>query len=93
MGNLEDVTTEKTGIFPHMFNYGVLKCETAGERSKFMFSYCPNPDYYAQQILDARERFEQFMRSSEARALYDEANQIKPPMGSGQPGVNATPQQ
>jgi hypothetical protein len=57
--NLEDVTSEQNGILTHMFNYGVIKAETAGERSKFMFRYCPNPNFYAQQILAARERFMQ----------------------------------
>jgi len=57
--NLEDVTSEQNGILTHMFNYGVIKAETAGERSKFMFRYCPNPNFYAKQILAARERFMQ----------------------------------
>jgi hypothetical protein len=59
LGNLEDVSAEQNGILAHMFNYGLLKVETAGERSKFVFPYCPNPNYYAQQILMARENFEQ----------------------------------
>jgi hypothetical protein len=59
LANLEDVTAEQNGIFAHIFNYGTLKAETAGERSKFMFLYCPNPNLYAQQILHAREVFEQ----------------------------------
>lgn len=59
MANLEDITVEKSGILAQMFNYGVLKAETAGEHSKFRFPYCPNPNYYAQQILQAREAFEQ----------------------------------
>ena len=33
LGNLEDVTAEQNGILTHMFNYGLLKVETAGERS------------------------------------------------------------
>ena len=49
LGNLEDVTSEKNGILPHIFNYGMLKVETAGERSKFVFPYCPDPDSYAQK--------------------------------------------
>lgn len=57
--NLEDVTAEQNGILTHLFNYGVLKAETAGERSKFMFIYCPNPNYYAKMILEAREQFMQ----------------------------------
>ena len=59
LGNLEDVTAEQNGILTHMFNFGLLKVETAGERSKFVFLYCPNPNLYAQQILQARENFEQ----------------------------------
>lgn len=59
LANLEDVTAEQNGILANMFNYGVIKAETAGERSKFMFLYCPNPNLYAQQILQAREVFEQ----------------------------------
>lgn len=59
LGNLEDVTASQDGILAHMFGFGVLRVETAGERSKFVFQYCPNPNYYAQQILHAREVFEQ----------------------------------
>lgn len=62
LANLEDVTAIKDGIMAHMFNYGVLKCETAGEHSKFTFIYCPHPEHYAQQILQARERFQQKIR-------------------------------
>lgn len=65
MGNLEDITAEQNGILAHMFNYGVLRAETAGERSKFYFLYCPNPNAYAQQILGARERFEQSRRGAD----------------------------
>ena len=59
LANLEDISAEQNGIFAHMWNYGVLRAETAGERSKFTLLYCPNPNYYAQCILDAREKFEQ----------------------------------
>ncbi len=59
MGNLEDVSAEKVGVFSHIFNYGTLRAETAGERSKFVFPYCPRPHYYAQLILAAREDFVQ----------------------------------
>lgn len=56
--DLEDVTAQQSGVLAEMFNFGLLKVETAGERSKFMFPFCPNPNYYAQQILKARETFE-----------------------------------
>lgn len=59
LSNLENVTSEQHGILPQLFKYGTLRVETAGERTKFTFPYCPNPYYYAQKILAAREAFEQ----------------------------------
>lgn len=53
--NIENVTAEKNGILPHVFNFGTIKAETAGRHGKFVFPYCPNPNYYAQRILAARE--------------------------------------
>ena len=62
LGNLQDVTASQEGILPHIFNYGSLRVETAGETSKFVFNYCPNPNTYAEYILEAREKFEQGLR-------------------------------
>jgi hypothetical protein len=59
LGNLEDVTVQQRGILQQLFKYGTIRAETAGERSKFVFPFCPNPNYYAQKILAAREVFEQ----------------------------------
>ncbi len=57
MDNLEDVTVTQDGIIPHMFGFGTLKVETAGERAKFQFPYCPDPTTYARKILEAHEQF------------------------------------
>ncbi|HWB39470.1 MAG TPA: hypothetical protein VG604_04525 [Candidatus Saccharimonadales bacterium] len=76
LGNLEDVTAEQNGILTHMFNYGLLKVETAGERSKFSFAYCPNPNFYAQQILQAREAFEQGLAEREGYAVTRMPQQV-----------------
>lgn len=59
LGNMQDVTAAQDGILQQMFNYGSLRVETAGERSKFVFLYCPEPNKYAQQILSAKEAIEQ----------------------------------
>jgi hypothetical protein len=67
LAHIEDVTAEQNGITTHIFNYGVLKAETAGHLEKFMFLYCPNPNYYATQILQAREVFEMHMHGTENR--------------------------
>lgn len=68
LANLEDVTAQTNGILAKMFNFGVLRAETAGERSKFTFIFCPSPEKYAQQILMAREQFEQGLRANEEAA-------------------------
>ena len=65
LDNLEDVSSEQDGMLSRMFNYGTLRVETAGERSKFLFPFCPNPNYYAAQILSAREAFEQHTHQEE----------------------------
>ncbi|HET9174045.1 MAG TPA: hypothetical protein VFN56_02050 [Candidatus Saccharimonadales bacterium] len=90
LGNLEDVTAAQDGIIPHMLNFGVLRVETAGERSKFVFNYCPNPNYYAQQILQAREAFEQGRRGEDnPQRLYREQGAY----AQADPGVNINTQQ
>lgn len=67
LANLEDVTVHQDGILAHIFNFGILKAETAGEHSKFAFPYCPDPNSYAQKILVARENFEQGQWYAEQR--------------------------
>jgi uncharacterized membrane protein YdbT with pleckstrin-like domain len=56
--DVEDVTAEVRGILQSLFNYGTLQIETAGERPNFVFTYCPKPNFYAEQILTARQQFE-----------------------------------
>ena len=58
LDDLEDITVEQNGLLQLFFDYGTLHAETAGERSKFIFRYCPDPDDYAKKILAAREAFE-----------------------------------
>lgn len=79
LGNIEDVTAEQNGILTHIFNYGVLKVETAGEHSKFHFAFCPNPNFYAKKILEARERFELGIHHDNAHY----ASSQQPPVDQG----------
>ena len=88
LGSLEDVTAEQNGILPHMFNYGWLRVETAGERSKFVFQFCPNPNYYAQQVLAARENYVQNRRGAEPdrhASLAEASPQLQPPQPQAVP--------
>jgi hypothetical protein len=59
LANLEDITAEQDGLLAQMFHYGVISAETAAATDKFTFLYCPNPTYYTQKVLEAREHFEQ----------------------------------
>lgn len=81
LDDLEDVTVIQSGLLQTMFHFGTLRAETAGERSKFVFIYCPNPNQYARQILAAREEFMNFKR-------YNEAAQHQPAYyGNQEPGT------
>jgi len=57
LANLEDVSVEQDGILESMFGFGLLRAETAGERSKFVFIYCPNPADYAKKVIGAHEAY------------------------------------
>ena len=97
LGNLEDVTAEQNGILPHMFNYGFVKLETAGETGKFIFTYCPNPNYYAQQIIAAREAYEQLIERERDHGISQQPAPYipypqNPPVPVGQPQPQPQPQ-
>lgn len=92
LANLEDVSASQDGILAHMFNYGTIHAETAGERSRFIFRYCPNPNYYAQQILQGREAFEQDRGRWQSRPPGS-SEPYGPPSGAqpGNPGAGGPP--
>jgi uncharacterized membrane protein YdbT with pleckstrin-like domain len=57
LGDIEDVTADQQGILPELLNYGELRLETAGSTQKYQLNFSPNPNYYAREILAARETF------------------------------------
>lgn len=57
LANLEDVTFEQNSMIQSMFGFGTLKVETAGERSKFQFPFCPKPQQCAVEIIQAHEAY------------------------------------
>ncbi len=57
MSNVEDVNVEQKGILAHLFNYGTLTVQTAGEEDNFLFNRCPKANVYADQILQARQTY------------------------------------
>ncbi len=64
MSNVEDVTAEERGMLSTIFDYGTITVQTAGTLENFIFPYCPTPAKYADQIIEARQRY--------ARALEEE---------------------
>ena len=91
LGNLEDVTSDQQGVLAQMFGFGTIKAETAGERSKFTFIYCPNPNYYAQKILAAREAFEQGHRGGKQQPVSPANQATKPVQADQMPVFPNTP--
>lgn len=57
MANVEDVSVEQKGILASLFGYGTLTIQTAGQEDNFIFAMCPNPDFYANQIIDTRQQY------------------------------------
>jgi uncharacterized membrane protein YdbT with pleckstrin-like domain len=55
IGDVQDVTVSKQGIFATIFNYGTLVIETAGEQQNYTFTFVPHPDESAKTIITAHE--------------------------------------
>lgn len=41
--NVEDMAVHRDGILPTMFNFGDLRCQTAGQQANFILAGIPNP--------------------------------------------------
>jgi hypothetical protein len=55
IGDVQDATVVQKGIFPHLFNYGTIVIETAGEQQNYTFTYAPFPYECAKAIVNAHE--------------------------------------
>ncbi|MBA2279095.1 PH domain-containing protein [Candidatus Saccharibacteria bacterium] len=56
IGDIQDVTVTQKGIFAHLFKYGTLVVETAGEQQNYTFSFVPDPYQVSTLIVGAHER-------------------------------------
>ena len=56
IADVQDVTVRQKGIFAHIFNYGTLTIETAGEQSNYTFTFTPEPYYAAKSLVGSHER-------------------------------------
>lgn len=55
IGDVQDVTVSQKGILAHIFNYGTLVIETAGEQQNYSFTYVPDPYQVSKMIVGAHE--------------------------------------
>lgn len=55
IGDVQDVTVTQKGLFPHLFNYGTLVIETAGEQQNYTFTFVPEPYEKSNAIVSAHE--------------------------------------
>jgi hypothetical protein len=53
--NLQDISVNKKGVLPTLFNYGDVRCETAGSTSVFTLSEIPDPATVLSTIDAARD--------------------------------------
>lgn len=56
IGDVQDVTVKQKGLLAHLFNYGTLVIETAGEQQNYTFTYTPTPYEAAKAIVGSHER-------------------------------------
>jgi hypothetical protein len=59
---IEDVTSETSGVFGTIFNYGRVMVQTAGTEEHFKFQNVPNPAGIEKMILDLYEKNSNFAK-------------------------------
>lgn len=55
IADVQDVTVKQQGIFAHIFDYGTLTIETAGEQSNYTFTFTPEPYQTAKDLVGSHE--------------------------------------
>ncbi|MDF2461093.1 MAG: hypothetical protein K0S68_496 [Candidatus Saccharibacteria bacterium] len=53
---IQDVTGHKHGIVQALFGYGVVEIQSAGEKTRFIFTGAPHPQQIADDALEIHER-------------------------------------
>lgn len=56
IGDVQDVTVTQKGLFAHVFDYGTMVIETAGEQQNYTFTYVPEPYQAAKTIIGLHEK-------------------------------------
>ena len=57
LSNIEDVSYEQNGLFPHIFHYGTIRLSTEGEETTYYFRFAASPKEQVFHIVNAQEEF------------------------------------
>lgn len=56
--NIQDITTEVTGVIPTFLNFGDVFIQTAAERERFLFHNVPNPYSVKDLLMNLQKKIE-----------------------------------
>ena len=62
---IEDATSQVTGVFGSLFNYGDVYVQTAGTLERFVFTDVPNPAGIEKIVLDLYEKNSNFAKEGQ----------------------------
>lgn len=72
LDNVQSVQVFQEGVLAQMFDFGMLRIETAGEPGgRVVFPAVPEPDLVQQMVLEQRDRVEAQERAEERAAIQD----------------------
>ncbi len=66
---IQDVTSEVNGALAHLFRYGNVYIQTAGEKERFFFEQVPNPELVVRTILSLTDNV---MRNHNTPLMHEE---------------------
>lgn len=55
IGDIQDVNVNQKGVFAHLFNYGTIIIETAGEQQNYTFTFANHPYQCSKDIVGSHE--------------------------------------
>jgi uncharacterized membrane protein YdbT with pleckstrin-like domain len=89
--NVQDISIEKTGVLATLFNFGDVRCQTAGAQSSFVLSGIPKPSHILTSLDAARDAARLLPREgarvhSPADTVPESFPEVRPPVSDRIPG-------
>lgn len=75
LSRIQDVNSEIKGIFPTIFNFGLVEVQTAGDEANFEFHDTPHPHAIRRRIIELAA----LDRKREAREMHKATGKDHPP--------------